>query len=265
MNIVFLGCTRFSHELLDFLIKNNFIPKLVITITEEFKISYSEKKVKIYNYADIKGLCDKHRIPVLEVDSGSNKKLTTYRQEIESAEPDVILVLGWYYMIPAKIRTLARYGAWGIHASLLPKYAGGAPLVWAMINGEKKTGVTLFRLSDGIDNGDIISQKSFKIEFEDTINEVYQKAIKASKVILLQALKNPEKIRYRPQDKKAIEVWPQRKPEDGKIDLNMKGIDMYNFIRAQAPPYPGAFIETKDGYKIIIEKCRIEKIEKNEP
>ena len=68
-----------------------------------------------------------------------------------------MLFIGWYYIVPKSLRSLAKYGAWGIHASLLPKYAGGAPLSWAIINGEKKTGVTLFKLESGIDNGDIFS------------------------------------------------------------------------------------------------------------
>ena len=72
-----------------------------------------------------------------------------------------MLILGWFYKVPKSIRDLSKLGAWGIHASLLPKYAGGSPLTWAIINGEKQTGITLFRLDDGIDDGDIISQKNF--------------------------------------------------------------------------------------------------------
>lgn len=152
-------------------------------------------------------------------------------------------------MLPKSTRELTRYGAWGIHASLLPKYAGGAPLNWAIINGEKETGVTLFRMDDGVDDGDIISQKSFLIEFEDTINEIYQKATIASKEILNEVLLNIDNIKFKPQDKRKIEIYPQRKPDDGEIDLSKTSIEIYNFIRAQSSPYPGAFIKTVDGKK----------------
>lgn len=161
-------------------------------------------------------------------------------------------------MIPKKTRELTTYGAWGIHASLLPKYAGGAPLNWAIINGEKETGVTLFRMEDGVDDGDIIAQKSYSIEYEDTIKEVYVKATDASKKILNKVLHNINNVVFKAQNKKNIEVYPQRKPEDGEIDFSKTSIELYNFIRAQSSPYPGAFIRTIDGKKIIIEKVRIE-------
>jgi methionyl-tRNA formyltransferase len=192
------------------------------------------------------------------VDSVSGKKIRGYKGIIAALNLDLILVLGWYYMIPKEIRKLARLGAWGIHASLLPKYAGGAPLNWAIINGEKETGVTLFRMEDGVDDGDIIAQKSFPIYLEDTINEVYQRATSASKEILRDILQDINDITYIPQDKSKIEIYPQRKPEDGEIDLTKSAIEIYNFIRAQSNPYPGAFIRTFDGKKIIIEKARIE-------
>ncbi|MCS6980531.1 MAG: formyltransferase family protein [Flavobacteriales bacterium] len=262
MKSVFLGCTRFSLQILQHLLKNDLAPHLVITIPQEFSISYSDTKVKNYNYADLSSVCQKEGIPLLFVDSGQGIKLTTHREAIAAVQPDVILVMGWYYVVPRSIRELARQGAWGIHASLLPKYAGGAPLVWAILQGEKETGITLFRLGDGMDDGDIIAQKKIKINHTDTIKEVYHKATKAAQKVLVQTLKNPEKVRFTPQDPSKIEYYPQRKPEDGEIDTSWDGIRMYNFIRAQAPPYPGAFLRTKDGYKIIIEKCRLEKVNK---
>ena len=157
-------------------------------------------------------------------------------------------------MIPKEIRDLAKYGAWGVHASLLPRYAGGAPLVWAMINGEKKAGVTLFRFSDGVDDGEIICQKSFSIGFEDTIKEVYDKAIVITKDIIIREIKRVSRTKLKPQDRSKVEVYPQRFPDDGEIDLNQNALDLYNFIRAQSFPYPGAFIRTKDGKKLSLRK-----------
>jgi methionyl-tRNA formyltransferase len=76
-------------------------------------------------------------------------------QTVTSWNPDAFLVAGWYHMIPKIWRNLAP--AYGLHASLLPDYSGGAPLVWAMINGETKTGVTLFQMDDGVDSGPIVA------------------------------------------------------------------------------------------------------------
>ena len=259
MNIIFFGATKFSEGVLTHLIENDITPKCLFTIPKEFSISYSESKVKNYNYSELEIIANKKNIPCYYVESSdSGKKTNDYYDIINKIKPDVILIMGWYYMVPKKIRELAKYGAWGIHASMLPDYAGGAPLVWAIINGETETGVTLFRLDDGIDDGDIIKQEKIIIEENDTIKEVYEKVTISSKHSLLQALKNINTITFKPQNKTKIKVYPQRKPSDGELDLTKPAKDLYNFIRAQSSPYPGAFIKTSDGKKLIIEKARIE-------
>ena len=230
---------------------------MIFTMPQEFKISYSKAKVKNYNFANLAEIADQYTIPCYELDSTPGNRITDYYDDLVTLNPDIILVMGWYYKVPKKIRDLARYGTWGIHASLLPKYAGGAPLVWAIINGEKETGVSLFKLEEGVDDGDIIAQQIIPIAFEDSIKEVYEKATAASKEILLNKLQNIETIKFIPQQKSTIELWPQRKPEDGEIDLSWPAEKIYNFIRAQAPPYPGAFLKTADGKKIIIEKSKM--------
>jgi methionyl-tRNA formyltransferase len=258
INFAFFGSTNYSKELLLFLIKQNIIPKVIFSIPQEFNISYSAKKVKNTNYANLKEIADKNEIKFYEIDSIEGKKTKDYKSLISDLNLDLLLVLGWYYMVPKSIRELAKYGAWGIHASLLPKYAGGAPLNWAIINGEKETGVTLFRMEDGVDDGDIIAQKSFSIELDDTIKEVYNKATAESKNILLQSLENIKSIKFEKQNKSKIKIYPQRTPDDGEINLTHNSIELYDFIRAQSDPYPGAFIKTIDGKKLIIEKARVE-------
>ncbi len=258
INYAFLGCTNYSRDLLLFLIEKKYLPKIIISTPKNFNISYSDNKIKNTNYANLEEIAEKHNIKYLEVNSQYGKKIKDHENIIGSLNLDLILALGWYYMIPKRIRNLAKQGAWGVHASLLPKYAGGAPLNWAIIKGEKETGVTLFRMEDGVDDGDIIVQKKLSIDFEDTIKEVYEKATIISKEILIEVLVGFKKINFEPQDKLLLEVFPQRKPEDGELDLSMNSIDLYNFIRAQSSPYPGAFIKTVDGKKLIIERARIE-------
>ena len=188
------------------------------------------------------------------VDSIKNNSI----EVIKKINPDVILVMGWFYLVPKKIRDIAKYGACGIHASLLPKYAGWAPLVWAIINGEKETGVTFFQFDDSVDGGDILAQKSFAIDYHDSIKEVYEKATIKSIEILLTTLPELENIQFIKQDKSKLEIWDKRTPSDGEIDLTQSSFELYNFIRAQSSPYPGAFFKTIDGKKLIIEKARIE-------
>ena len=258
MRIVFFGCTKFSEDLLNSLIQKNHSIVGVFSIPEEFNISYSDKKVKNTNFANIKLIAKENNILHYEVDSVSGKKISDYSLEIMKLKPDVILVLGWYYMVPKSIRDIPKHGAWGIHASLLPKYAGGAPLVWSIIKGEKETGVTLFRMESGVDDGDIIAQKSFPILEQDTIKEVYEKATISSINILDEVLISPN-IQFNPQEKTKIEIYPQRSPKDGLIDWSLEPKQIKNFIRAQTKPYPGAFTII-EGKKVIIWDADIEEL-----
>lgn len=254
----FLGCTNFSKSLLLHLIESQCIPAVIFTIPEEFNISYSNDRVKNSNFANLHEIAIEYSIPIYEVESKTGMRLEDYQEVIFKMGIRLMLVLGWYYMIPKSVRESLEYGAWGIHASLLPKYAGGAPLSWAMIKGETETGVTLFRMDDGVDDGDIICQKSFIIDPDETIKEVYLKAEQSSKLVLSEILRDMESVEFTPQDKSAIEVYPQRSPNDGELDLSQSAEDLYNFIRAQSSPYPGAFIRTMDGRKLIIESARLE-------
>ncbi|HOM08359.1 MAG TPA: methionyl-tRNA formyltransferase [Syntrophales bacterium] len=250
LKYIFLGATRFSKEILLELVESGFLPKAVFAIEEEYFISYDKGKTrerrKNYNFANLRIEAEKLNVPYYSVDSVPGKRLVDYKHIIQDLYADVILCLGWYYMVPKEIRNMAQHGAWGIHASLLPNYAGGAPLVWAIINGETMTGITLFRMADGVDDGDIIAQKAFEIKYEDTINEVYEKATKCSKEILLSVFADIDNVRYIKQDKNKIKVFPQRRPEDGVIDWNSKCSNLYNFIRAQTLPYPCAFFYIDD-------------------
>jgi methionyl-tRNA formyltransferase len=255
MKIVFLGSTKFSEDLLNSLINNNFEISAIFTIPQEFTVR-GDEKIKNSNYADLKTIADTKSIPLYYVDE--NKQLGTYEDIIKKISPDIILVLGWYYILPKKIREIPKYGACGIHASLLPKYAGWTPLVWAIINGEKETGVTFFQFDDSVDGGDIIAQESFNIEIKDTIKEVYEKATQKSLNILINVLPDIENVKFIKQDKTKLEIWDKRTPSDGEIDFTKSSKEIYDFIRAQSSPYPGAFIKTKDGKKIIIDKARLE-------
>jgi methionyl-tRNA formyltransferase len=239
MKILFFGSTLYSKALLEHLIFNKFNIHTVCTTPEYINISYSKDPVKIYNHANIKKIADQHSIPTIMID----RKITDLYEQIKRISPDLILALGWYFMIPKKISDLASFGCVGIHASLLPKYAGGAPLVWAMINGEKISGVSLFYLDKEVDTGDIIDRERFIIEDDDNIASVYRKATEASKKILLRRLPEIEEGRAPriPQDLSQRTEYPQRSPEDGKIDWSRSAEEIRNFIRAQSRPYPGAF------------------------
>jgi methionyl-tRNA formyltransferase len=139
------------------------------------------------------------------------------------------LVAGWYWIIkPALLRTVPA-GFLGLHQSLLPKYRGSAPLVWAALRGEEQTGVSLFYFDEGIDTGDIVDQVSFTVAPQETITDVLTKAESAA-VELVTRYAGPLATYGSP-----------RRPEDGRICWNQSASEVHNFIRAQTRPYPGAF------------------------
>jgi len=257
MKIIFFGASKLGYDACKLIIEKNLADVAAIfTIPQEFKISYSTSTVKNVQYADFSGLAEKYNIPLIYVEG----KMSSYKERIEELKPDFLLVIGWYYMIPKSIRELAPLGCAGIHGSLLPKYRGGAPLVWAIINGEEEAGISFFYFDDGVDDGDLIAQIKFPITYEDTIADILRKTNEATleaveKYIPLISESTAPRVK---QDHTKATYVPQRKPDDGEIDLTKTAGELYNFIRAQSSPYPGAFIKTVDGKKLIIEKVRVE-------
>lgn len=258
MKIIFFGASKFGKKVCEIILQKNIAEvSAIFTIPEEFSISYSNSKVKNVLYSDFSGLAEKFEIPLIVVED----KLSDYEPQISKFNADLLLVVGWYHKIPKKIVESAPLGCVGIHSSLLPKYRGGAPLVWAIINGEKETGVSLFYFTDEIDAGDIIGQRKFIIEPEDTIREVLKKA-EGNGISLIEEclpkISDGTAGRIKQNHQEAT-IYPQRNPEDGKINWEWDQVRIKNFIRAQTKPYPGAFTII-NGRKVIIWDANIEEL-----
>jgi methionyl-tRNA formyltransferase len=257
MRTLFFGATDFGYKCCEFVIENSLTEITgIFTIPESFRISYSDSLVKNYTYRDFSEIGEKYNIPVTEV----TQKMSFYTDEIKSFKADFILVAGWYYKIPAEIINSVSKGCAGFHSSLLPKYRGGAPLVWALINGETETGITFFYFDEGTDTGDIIAQKKILIAEDDNIKTLTDKTTAAAFEILrefIPMIANGTAPRIK-QDHSQATYYPQRKPEDGLIDWSWEPQRIKNFIRAQTKPYPGAFTII-NGKKVIIWDADIEK------
>ena len=176
---------------------------------------------------------------------------------IAATDYDLGFVCGWYWLL-----TEAEVGAeaaplYGIHNSLLPAYRGGAPLVWAMIDGVAELGSTLFRLTSGMDDGPVVTQVRHALGPEETIADVTA-AIEAAYLAALPGLWPAIVAGTAPgamQDEAAATYSAQRRPEDGRINWQHPAADLHNFIRAQSAPYPGAFTHL-DGSRITIDRAR---------
>lgn len=165
-----------------------------------------------------------------------------------STDIDLMFAVSWRYLIPPRVYQRPRLGTFVFHDSLLPKYRGFAPTVWAMINGEDHTGVTLFEIAEGIDEGPIVDQKCVFIGPDDTIDTVMEHVTQAYLELLGQNLDDLLKgtAKRIPQDHSQATYTCKRLPEDNQIDWAASTNDIYNLIRAVGAPYPGAYTYLSD-------------------
>jgi methionyl-tRNA formyltransferase len=156
---------------------------------------------------------------------------------------DLLLAVSWRYLVPAAIFQRARRGAYVFHDSLLPKYRGFSPTVWAIINGEDHSGVTLFEMSESVDAGRVIDQQRVPIDADDTIFDVLERVTLVYLEMLRRnfALLQAGTVTPREQDHARASYTCRRRPEDNRIDWSLPAERIYNLIRAVTAPYAGAF------------------------
>lgn len=178
---------------------------------------------------------------------------------IRTLQPDLCIVVGWYWFITETTLDLVPHGFIGLHNSLLPRYRGGSPLVWALINGETSVGISLFSFTPGMDDGDIWAQASTPVSDADTIGDVLAR-LEQQAVALFES-HYPDILSGRlkpvPQNHQEATFCAMRKPEDGFINWMQPAQAVYNFIRAQTHPYPGAFTLYRQE-RLTIWKARLE-------
>lgn len=242
MRIVFMGATELGFKCCRTLFEIGQDVVGIFSIPKEFKISWAAAPVTNVLFKGFEELAEAHGVPLFYV----TKRVTDteYEENLRRLQPDILIVVGWYYMVPRSWRAVASHGAVGLHASLLPKYRGGAPLVWAIINEETRAGVSLFYLTDGVDEGDLIAQADFEIGWEEDIADVVRKAAVTSQRLVREyvPLLDRGQVPRWPQDHSQATLMPQRNPEDGLIYWrSMSARQVYNWVRAQTRPYPGAF------------------------
>lgn len=161
----------------------------------------------------------------------------------DSTSIDLLFAVSWRYMIPPTLYRRARLGAFVFHDSLLPEYRGFSPTVWAMINGEKQTGVTLFHMAEAVDAGDIVDQQSVPIGDEETIATVLDRVTHTYLALLERNITQllSETVQGTPQDHMRATYTCRRHPTDNEIDWTRPAGDIHNLIRAVTFPYSGAF------------------------
>lgn len=187
----------------------------------------------------VKELALQHNIPVFQPEKIKDKDAIDL---VKTLKPDLIVIVAYGKILPKEILDIPKYGAINVHASLLPKYRGAAPVQWALFNGDKFTGVTVLKVIEALDAGDIILQESIPIYDADNTSTLTEKLFKLGAKMLDKAVSQikSEKANYVKQDEKKVTYAPVLKKENGVIDWKKKAADICNQIKA-FNPWPGAF------------------------
>jgi bifunctional polymyxin resistance protein arnA len=233
MKIMFIGTVEFSYKAL----------KKLIELNAEI-VGVCTKKKSDFNsdFKDLTPLCKKVDIPFKYVDDiNSNENIDWIR----SLSPDIIFCFGWSNLIKKDLLALPKMGIVGYHPALLPKNRGRHPLIWALVLGLSDSGSTFFFMTEGADDGDILSQEKVKILYEDNAKSLYDKvsniALRQIEDFLPKLQNNSFKTIKQNND--LANVWRKRGKVDGKIDFRMTSRAIYNLVRALTKPYVGAHVE----------------------
>jgi methionyl-tRNA formyltransferase len=198
---------------------------------------------------------ERHGAQLIESeDINSGETLT----RIGALEPELIFVVGWSQLVRDPFIGLAREGVFGMHPTLLPRHRGRAAIPWAILAGLAKTGVTLFEITDATaDSGSIVGQIEVPISPHETATTLFDRTSEAHVALLRVYV--PLLIERRaprsPQDPSRASAWPRRSPADGIIDWETRAPYLYDWVRAQTRPYPGAFTYLGDS-KVVVWKAR---------
>ncbi len=246
MRVVFMGTPAFACNVLEGLIENYDVVGIV---------SQPDKEVgrkRVLTNTPTKEIGIKNNIKVLQP-----IKIRNEYQEILDLKPDLIVTCAYGQIIPEEILNCPRLGCINVHASLLPKYRGGAPIHRAIINGEEETGITIMYMDKGMDTGNIISQESIKIEDDDNLETLSNKLSVLGTKLLLETLPSiidgtNDSIK---QDDNLVTYGYNIKPEEEHIDFNKSSKEVYNLIRGLSPVIGAYFM--MDGNRVKVFKSRI--------
>jgi len=243
-------------------VRNVFISKVVagkkwlkklIDLGANIDLIITLKDNKVSDGCNFLDISKKHEITLVKTNNINEKHVVN---KLKKNDVDLIWVLGWSQIVKPEILDIPKIGCIGSHPTELPKYRGRAPIPWSIIKGLKESALTFFWLDSGVDNGDILIQKKFPIEINDTARDVYKKVISIGEDMLSEiypkflrgkfprAQQNPDHF---------IEEWPKRTTKDSEIDWSKSELDIHNQIRAVAGIYPWAYTYL-GGKKMLIKK-----------
>ncbi|MDE6274964.1 MAG: methionyl-tRNA formyltransferase [Clostridia bacterium] len=232
MRILFLGTPDFAVKALDKLISCDYDVVGVVTQPDKRRNRGELSFCPVKQYAVDKG------IKVYQYDSIRREGV----QDIKALSPDVMITCAFGQIISQEILDIPKYGVLNIHASLLPKYRGSSPIQWCLINGEKRTGVTIMKTALAVDSGDILLQKAIDILPDENAGELFDRLSVLGGDAIVEALELIEsgKAQFVPQDESEATHYPMISKEDGLIDWNLSAVEIFNKMRGFTP-WPSAY------------------------
>lgn len=242
MRAFFIGAVEFSYNLLSTILKIEEIE--IVGVATKSKSSFNA------DHADLSGLAISNNIPYKYIKDINAPHVIDW---IASLQPEVVLCFGWSSLIKTPLLTLAPKGVIGYHPANLPHNRGRHPVIWALALGLEKTASTFFKMDQGADSGDIISQKEVIIEYCDNAQSLYNKLIAVAQQQLIEWLPimAQDKLKLVTQDETKANYWRKRGKKDGEIDFRMNSKTIYNLTRALTKPYVGAHVAFNSGeYKV---------------
>lgn len=249
LRIIFMGTPEFAVPSLEVLVENHF--HVVAVITAPDKPQGRGQKIV---YSPVKEAALKHNIPVLQP---TNLKSPEFIEELKTYQANLQIVVA-FRMLPEIVWNMPSLGTFNLHASLLPQYRGAAPINWAIINGEKETGVTTFFLQHEIDTGSIIFQEKETISSDDNVGSLYERLMKKGSELVLKTVQAIQAGNYPavPQSMTTtIKHAPKIFKETCEINFNQASENIVNFVRGLSP-YPAAWCtlagKTFKVYKVSI-------------
>lgn len=255
LRIVFMGTPDFAVESLRVLVENNY--NIVGVVTAPDKPAGRGQKL---NQSAVKKYALANGLNILQP---TNLKSEVFLEELKALNANLQIVVA-FRMLPEAVWNMPALGTFNLHASLLPQYRGAAPINWAIINGEKETGVTTFFLQHKIDTGDVIAQQKVNIGENETAGELHDKLMLKGKDLVLKTVKDieNENVKTTPQnnDQKLKEAFKIFKPFC-KVDWHKTIDEIHNHIRGLSP-YPTAFTEFQHKETQEIISCKLFKSEK---
>lgn len=239
LRIFFMGTPEFAVGILDTIIKNNY--EVVGVITAVDKPAGRGQKIK---YSAVKEYALEHKLNLLQP---ANLKDETFLAELKSLNANLQVVVA-FRMLPEAVWRMPEFGTFNLHASLLPNYRGAAPINWAIINGETKTGVTTFFIDDKIDTGAMILNKEIEIGESENAGQLHDKLMVIGSEAVVETLALIEKGNVQTTiqtDNPEIKTAYKLNRENCKIDWTKSAHEIHNLIRGLSP-YPSAWCFFKD-------------------